>query len=85
VSSGTDAGEADITNSRQRILDFNVISKLLAVDTEVDPPQQNRRHIRHRVVFPREMTMNLFLRHNRNHIHTLNPLGGVEWPSSSTL
>jgi hypothetical protein len=52
VSSGTDAGEADITNSRQRILDFHVISKLLAVDTEVDPPQQNRRHIRHRVVFP---------------------------------
>jgi hypothetical protein len=50
-SSGTDAGEADLTNSRQRILDFHVISKLLAVDTEVDPPQQNRRHIRHRVVF----------------------------------
>ena len=51
VSSGTDAGEADLTNSRQRILDFHVISKLLAVDTEVDPPQQNRRHNRHRVVF----------------------------------
>jgi hypothetical protein len=32
-SSGTDAGEADLTNSRQRILDFHVISKLLAVDT----------------------------------------------------
>ena len=53
VSSGTDAGEADLTNNRQRILDFHVISKLLAVDTEVDPPQQNRRHIRHRVVFSR--------------------------------
>ena len=53
VSSGTDAGEADMTNSRQRILDFYVISKLLAVDTEVDPPQQNSRHIRLRVVFPR--------------------------------
>jgi len=51
VSSGTDAGEADLTNRRQRILDFLVMSKLLAVDTEVDPPQQNRRHIRHRVVF----------------------------------
>ena len=36
-----------------RTLDFHVISKLLAVDTEVDPPQQNSRHIRHRVVFPR--------------------------------
>jgi hypothetical protein len=33
---------AGMTNSRQRILDFYVISKLLAVDTEVDPPQQNR-------------------------------------------
>ncbi|MFT6059231.1 MAG: hypothetical protein ACJAS5_000660 [Lentimonas sp.] len=51
VSSGTDAGEADLTNRPQIILEFNVISKLLAVDTEVDPPQQNRRHIRHRVVF----------------------------------
>ena len=39
VSSGTDAEEAGITNRRQRILDFYVISKLLAVDTEVDPPQ----------------------------------------------
>ena len=53
VSSGTAAGVAGMTNSRQRILGFYVISKLPAVDTEVDPPQQNRRHIRHRVVFPR--------------------------------
>ena len=53
VSSGTATGVAGMTNRRQGILDFNVISKLLAVDTEVDPPQQNRRHIRHRVVFPR--------------------------------
>jgi hypothetical protein len=53
VSSGTDAGVADMTNRRQRILDFYNISKLLAVDTEVDPPEQNRRHIRHRVVFSR--------------------------------
>ena len=41
MSSGTDAGEADTTNSVSRLLDFHVISKLLAVDTEVDPPQQN--------------------------------------------
>ena len=41
VSSGTAAGVAGMTNSRQRILDFYDISKLLAVDTEVDPPQQN--------------------------------------------
>ena len=41
MSSGTDAGVAGMTNRRQRILDFYVISKLLAVDTEVDPPQQN--------------------------------------------
>jgi hypothetical protein len=46
VSSGTDAGEADMTISPSRILDFHVISKVLAVDTEVDPPQQNSRHIR---------------------------------------
>jgi hypothetical protein len=41
ASSGIDAGEADTTNSASRILDFHIISKLLAVDTEVDPPQQN--------------------------------------------
>jgi len=41
VSSGTAAGVAGMTNSRQRILDFHVISKLLAVATEIDPPQQN--------------------------------------------
>jgi hypothetical protein len=41
VSSGTAAGVADITNSPYN-LEFNVISKALAVDTEVDPPQQNR-------------------------------------------
>ncbi len=38
VSSGTATGVAGMTNRRQGILDFNVISKLLAVDTEVDPP-----------------------------------------------
>ncbi len=42
VSSGTAAGEADMTNSRHKILNFHVISKALAVDTEVDPPQQIR-------------------------------------------
>ena len=41
MSSGTAAGVADITNSPYN-LEFNVISKALAVDTEVDPPQQNR-------------------------------------------
>jgi hypothetical protein len=59
VSSGTDAGDADMTTSLSRIFDFYVISKLHAVDTEVDPPQQNSRHIRLRVVLPRQMTMNL--------------------------
>ena len=53
VSSGTDAGDADMTTSLSRIFDFYVISKLHAVDTEVDPPQQNSRHIRLRVVLPR--------------------------------
>jgi hypothetical protein len=38
VSSVTDAEEADTTNSASRLLDFHIISKLLAVDTEVDPP-----------------------------------------------
>ena len=42
VSSGTATGVAGMTNRRQRILDFYVISKAVAVDTEVDPPQQNR-------------------------------------------
>ena len=58
MSSGTDADEADMTNSPSRILDFHIISKLLAVDTEVDPPQQNSRHIRLRVVFPGEIAIN---------------------------
>ena len=43
VSSGTDAGDADMTTSLSRIFDFYVIYKLLAVDTEVDPPQRNSR------------------------------------------
>ncbi len=36
VSSGTDAGDADMTTSLSRIFDFYVIYKLHAVDTEVD-------------------------------------------------
>ena len=43
MSSGTDAGDADMTTSLSRIFDFYVIYKLLAVDTEVDPPQRNSR------------------------------------------
>ena len=38
VSSGTDAGDADMTTSLSRIFDFYVISKLHADDTEVIPP-----------------------------------------------
>jgi len=53
VSSGTDAGDADMTTSLSIIFDFYVIYKLHAVDTEVDPPQRNSRHIRLRVVLPR--------------------------------
>jgi hypothetical protein len=37
VSSGTDAGDADMTTSLSGIFDFYVIYKLHAVDTEVDP------------------------------------------------
>jgi len=43
VSSGTDAGDADMTTSLSRIFDFYVFYKLHAVDTEVDPPQRNSR------------------------------------------
>ena len=53
VSSGTGAGDADMTTSLSIIFDFYVIYKLHAVDTEVDPPQRNSRHIRLRVVLPR--------------------------------
>ncbi len=53
VSSGTDAGDADITTSLSRIFDFYVIYKLHADDAEVDPPQRNSRHIKLRVVLPR--------------------------------
>jgi hypothetical protein len=38
VSSGTDAGDADMTTSLSRIFDFYVIYKLHADDAEVDPP-----------------------------------------------
>ena len=38
VSSGTDAGDADMTTSLARIFDFYVISKLHADDAEVIPP-----------------------------------------------
>ncbi len=41
MSSGINTGEADMTISPHGILDFYVISKVLAVDTEVDPPEQN--------------------------------------------
>jgi hypothetical protein len=40
VSSGTAAGAAYMINRSQRILDFYNISELLAVDTEVDPPNR---------------------------------------------
>ena len=57
VSSGTGAGagagDADKTTSLLRIFNFYVIYKLHAVDTEVDPPKRNSRHIRLRVVLPR--------------------------------
>ena len=58
MSSGINTGEADMTISPHRILDFYVISKVLAVDTEVDPPEQNSRHSRLRVVFFLESTKN---------------------------
>jgi hypothetical protein len=41
-----------MTISPSEILDFEVISKVLAVDAEVAPPEQNSRHIRLRGVSP---------------------------------
>ena len=41
MSSGIETSAADMTISPHGILDFYVISKVLAVDTEVDPPEQN--------------------------------------------
>ena len=38
MSSGTDAGDADMTTSLSRIFDFYVIYKLHADDAEVVPP-----------------------------------------------
>ena len=58
MSSGIETGAADMTISPQRIFNFHVISKVPAVDTEVDPPEQNSRHSRLRVVFFLESTKN---------------------------
>jgi hypothetical protein len=49
VSSATDAGASDGIISSWRLLDFHVVSKVLVVD----PPQQNSRPIRLRIVSPR--------------------------------
>ena len=60
MSSATDKEKTDRIISSWRLLDFHVVSKVPVVDTEVDPPQQNRRPIWLRIVSPRSMTMNLF-------------------------
>ena len=52
MSSGTDAWEPDRIISSWRLLDVHVVSKVPVVDTEVDPPQQNSRPIRLRIVSP---------------------------------
>ena len=52
VSSATDAGASDGIISSWRLLDVHVVSKVHVVDTEVDPPQQNSRPIRLRIVSP---------------------------------
>ena len=52
VSSATDAGASDGIISSWRLLDVHVVSKVPVVDTEVDPPQQNSRPIRLRIVSP---------------------------------
>ena len=50
--------EPDRIISSWRILDVYVVSKVPVVDTEVDPPEQNNRPIRLRIVSPQLMTMN---------------------------
>ena len=50
--------EPDRIISSWRILDVYVVSKVPVVDTEVDPPEQNSRPIRLRIVSPQLMTMN---------------------------
>ena len=60
MPSETDALESDRIINSWRLLDFHAASKMPVVDTEVDPPQQNSRSIKRRIVSPREMTMNLF-------------------------
>ena len=37
--------------SSWRLLDVHVVSKVAVVDTEVDPPEQNSRPIKLRIVF----------------------------------
>jgi len=46
-------GASDRIISSWRLLDFHVVSKVSVVDTEVDPPEQNSRPIRLRIVSPR--------------------------------
>ena len=60
MSSVTNAEASDRIISSSRLLDFHVVSKVPVVDTEDDPPQQNSRPIRLRIVSPRSMTKNLF-------------------------
>ena len=52
MSSGTDAWESGGITSSWRLLDVHVVSKVAVVDTEVDPPQQNSRPIKLRMVSP---------------------------------
>ncbi len=53
MSSATDKEESDRIISSWGISDVHVVSKVPVVDTEVDPPQQNSRPIRLRIVSPR--------------------------------
>ena len=50
--------EPDRIINSWRILDVYLVSKVPVVDTEVDPPEQNSRPIRRRIVSPQSMTMN---------------------------
>ena len=77
MSSGIETSAADMTISPHGISEFYVISKLLAVDTEVDPPEQNSRRIRLRAVFSLKSTKNLFSapysrRTHRNRLFRIN-------------